>query len=542
MTTAPIRTNRFPIFRVIALTGLALSVFAQGTDSASRFEVADVHPSARRDATEASGGLMRGGRYLLRHATILDLVRTAYGVDPNQVLGGPNWLDLDRFDIRAKVPAGTTATTVKPLLQALLAERFGLVAHRDTKPVQSWALTAGKHPLLRRSDGSGESGCRAKQSDDLVNLTCRCVTMAEFVSILRSGDGGVWYYLNDNLVVDQTGLKGAWDFDLKYSARWNTVVAGTSIVSLFDAIDKLGLKLDPSMVPTPVVVVDRVDRIPTPNSADADQAFPPLPAEFDVAEVKRNSPDYYGSDGFQWRGGGLVEVRGVTLKWLIATAWGVTEETIVNAPRFMDSDHWDIVAKAPEDAIAVDAPGDFDAIFPMLKTLLEDRFRLAAHLEDRPLPGLVMTAPKPKLKRADPNSRTGCREGLATLTKVDPRSVNPTAARLLTCTNVSMPYLASHLRFLASGYVHSDVLDETGLDGGWDFTLSFSKARQLQANNPGGNNPGGNNPGSEDAPDPNGALSVQEAMEKQLGLKLATRKRPVPVLVIDRIEETPSGN
>jgi uncharacterized protein (TIGR03435 family) len=518
MTTAPIPTSRSRSFRVIALTGLALSA-ASPQDPAWNFEAADVHLDARTDATEVTGGLTQGGRYLLRHATMLDLVRIAYDVDANQVLGGPTWLALDRFEIKARVPAGTAVTAAHPMLRALLAERFGLLAHRDTKPVQAWTLTAGNHPLLRPSDGSRESGCSSQTSDDVVNLACRNITMADFVANLRSGDGGVWYYLTDNLVVDRTGLAGAWDFDLKYSARWNTSVAGAKIVSLFDAIDRPGLKPDPSMVPMPVVVVDRVNRTPTPNSPEADKAFPPPPTEFEVADVKRNSPDYYGSEGFQWRGGGLVEVRGVTLNRLIATAWGVTEETIVDAPRFMDSDHWNIVAKAPKvvATIAAAGDGDLDALRPMLKTLLRSR---------------RSSRGPPKLKPADPDSRTGCREGLATLTKVDPRSVNPTAARLLTCTNVSMPWLASHLRFLAGGYVHNDVLDETGLEGGWDFTLSFSKARQLQANTPGAGEP----------PDPNGALSVQEAMEKQLGLKLVTRKRPVPVLVIDHIESRPAEN
>ena len=301
---------------VLAMTGIALSTplvaFAQGSRSASTFEIADVHPSPRPDIAELSGGLMRGGRYILRHATMLDLVRMAYDVDAKKVLGGPNWLELDRFDIRAKVPAGTTSTTVKPMLRALLAERFGLVAHRDTKPVQAWALTAGKHPLLKRSDSSAESGCTSKESNELVNLKCRNVTMPEFVSSLRRGDGGIWYYLTDNLVVDRTDLAGAWDFDLKYSARWNTSVAGTRIVSLFDAIDKLGLKLDASMVPVPVVVIDRVNRTPAPNSADTDKAFP-QPTEFEVADVKPTNPEYHGSEGFQLHGGDLVNVRDVTL-------------------------------------------------------------------------------------------------------------------------------------------------------------------------------------------------------------------------------------
>ena len=172
----------------------------------------------------------------------------------------------------------------------------------------------------------------------------------------------------------------------------------------------------------------------------------------------------------------------------------------------------------------------------MVKTLLHDRFRLAVHFEDRPMPALVMIASKAKLKQANPNSRTGCKEGLPALTKIDPRSTNPTAARLLTCTNVSMAYLASHLRFVASGYVHGDVLDETGLEGGWDFTLSFSKVRQLPENKRVSSDVGA-------ASRPKWSpFRAWDAMEEQLGLKLVTRKRPLPVLVIDHIEEKPSEN
>ena len=517
--------------RIGIALALTASVAAFG-QSPSHFDLADVHPSTRADLQEMTGGLMRGHRYVLRHATMLELIRLAYDVDPKKVLGGPNWLELDRFDVRAIVPAGTTSATVKPMLRTLLAERFGLAAHRDTKPVPAWALIAGQHPLLKPADGSGESGCRFKESDDFVTMACRNTTMAEFVSNLRGGNGGLWYYLTGNLVVDRTELSGTWDFDLRYSARWNTSAGGTRIVSLFDAIDKLGLNLDPSMVPMPVVVVDRVNRTPTPNSPGAASAFPPAPTEFLVAAVKPADPAYRGPDGFQLKPSGLVDLRSVTLKWLAATAWGVTEEMIANSPRFMDSDRWDVAAKAPEDVIAADGDHDYDALAAMLKTLLMDRFQLAAHFEDRPMPAPVLIAGKPKLKKSGPDSRSGCAEGPATLMKVDPRTINPTAARLVTCTNVSMAYLASHLRFLASGYVHSDVLDSTGLEGGWDFTLSFSKVAQLQARKP----------GIGEASDPNGALPVQEALEKQLGLKLVTRTRPVHVLVIDRIERRPMEN
>ena len=517
---------------------VSLTAQAETPDAASRFELADVHPSApfiNSDARDVNGGLMRGGIYHLRQASMLDLVRMAYGVDANKVLGGPSWLEMDRFDIHAKVPAGTTSATVKPMLRALLAERFGLVAHNDTKPVPAWVLTAGKHPQLKKSEGSdssGAGGCRSAASGDSVEVTCRNTTMDAFVSGLGRMDGA-WYYVGDNLVVDKTGLNGEWDFDVRYSARQKATTPASEIVSLFDAIDRLGLKLDPSMVPMPVVVVDSVIRTPTPNSPDADKAFPPPSTEFEVAEVKASDPDD-NRDNFSLGEGGRFTVHGATLQSLITNVWGVTGEMIVGAPKFLDSDRWDIVAKAP-DVMSANGDADIDAAMVMLRAVLTDRFRLAAHFEDRTMPAYVMIASKPRLKKADPAARSGCREGPPTLVKVEPRSTNPVLGRLLTCTNVSMPWFAQQLQYLASSYVHTDVLDATGLEGGWGFTLSFSKMAQYRGNN-------GSGSGAGTAEEPSGALSAPEAMEKQLGLKLELRKRPVKVLVIDHIEAKPIDN
>jgi uncharacterized protein (TIGR03435 family) len=275
-----------------------------------------------------------------------------------------------------------------------------------------------------------------------------------------------------------------------------------------------------------------VNRTPVPNSPDIDKALPPPPTEFEVADVKPTDPDYHGYD-FQLQDGGRVNIRGATLKTLMQDVWGIQETMIVDGPKFMDSDRWDIVAKAP-DVMTAEGEADVDSLFAMVRALLKDRFKLVVHYEDRPIPAYVMTALKPKLKPADPTSRSGCKEGLPTLVKIDPRATNPVLGRLLTCTNTSMAYLAENLRFLASGYVNSDVLDSTGLAGGWDFTLSFSKLAQFRGPAP--------EPGKESAPDPNGGLSLPMAMEKQLGLKLELKKRPMPVLVIDHIEQKPTDN
>ena len=74
------------------------------------------------------GPFYMSGRYELRFATMLDMVRLAYGVDPERVSAGPSWLELDRFDVFAKTPEKSTAESRKAMLQALLAERFHLTS------------------------------------------------------------------------------------------------------------------------------------------------------------------------------------------------------------------------------------------------------------------------------------------------------------------------------------------------------------------------------------------------------------------------------
>jgi uncharacterized protein (TIGR03435 family) len=104
-----------------------------------------------------------------------------------------------------------------------------------------------------------------------------------------------------------------------------------------------------------------------------------------------------------------------------------------------------------------------------------------------------------------------------------------------------MAQLADQLPNLANGYIFTPVLDNTGLKDAYDFTLSFSAAGQLRSTPPPttGVQPS-NDPNA--AADPNGALSLPDAMAKQLGVKLVKEKRPSPVLVIDHIEETPTPN
>jgi uncharacterized protein (TIGR03435 family) len=99
---------------------------------------------------------------------------------------------------------------------------------------------------------------------------------------------------------------------------------------------------------------------------------------------------------------------------------------------------------------------------------------------------------------------------------------------------MSMAEFAEELTTLASGYIYTPVLDTTGIEGGYDFTLSFSSADLTKG--------AGGAAGTNGASEPNGALSLIDAVNKQMGLKLEKVKRPVPVLVIDHIDEKPTDN
>jgi uncharacterized protein (TIGR03435 family) len=495
-----------------------------------------------------NGGTLHGDRYIIRQATMVDLMVAAYGVEADNVLGGPAWLETARFDVIAKAPPTTSAETIKLMLQALLADRFKLAVHADSKPVQAFVLTVGKgKPKLKDSESSGNTGCEPQQQKttpgviQYIMVSCHNVSMEAFAEILHDFAGG---YLTSP-VVDSTGLKGSYDFDFKWTGRGQLSAAGDHGISIFDAVDKqLGLKLDLQKTPMPVLEVDSANEKPTDNLPSVAQILPPAsPAEFDVAVIKPSAPDTNPSLRID---GGQVNVQGVSLKLLITFAWDLNfndSEMLVEAPKWLDSDHYDILAKAAIEA-PVSGKGnapqiDDDDLREMLRALLIDRFKLVAHMEDRPVSAYTLLAEKPKLAKGDPTNRTRCKEGPGPDGK-DPRNVNPALNRLLTCQNITMPEFADMLQNLAPGYIFVPVKDSTGLEGGWDLTLSFSAAGTLQSAGRGPAPPAAG--GVVAASDPSGALSLFDAVSKQLGLKLEKQIRPAPVLVIEHVEEKPTDN
>jgi uncharacterized protein (TIGR03435 family) len=536
------------------LTVFAAIALAQSPAPPPAFDIADVHVSAHVINPFMRGGVLRGGRYDVRTANMLELICNAYGLQNEKVQGGPSWLETDYYDISTKAPVNTPPEAVKRMLQSLLAERFQLKVHTDTKPMPAFGLALGKgKPKLKESDGAAESRCRfIPQNKPVVPtavISCQNRTMEQFAQDLHNFAGD---YFNNQPLVDQTELKGSWDFDLKWMPRGVAAAAsaaGVEFIGIFDAVDKqLGLKLEAAKLPVPVLVVDSVDRKPSPNPPDVAASLPVLPPpEFEVATIKPSAPDATNTRGQLEHG--RINVENMPLKNLIEIAWDLNaDELLANAPKFVDSAHFDITAKAaiPERGPEV----DFEDLRLMLRALLIERFDLKAHFEERQIDGYVLSAVKPKMQKADPSNRTNCKEGPGPDGK-DPRLANPILARLIYCQNMTMALLADRLPNLAGGYVHTTVVDETGLTDSYDFTLSFSPIGSLRTGRPPGmpapapaQQPAasGGTQTAVSASDPSGAVSLPEAVNKQLGLKLDLKKRPTQVLVIDHINEKPIEN
>ncbi len=215
-----------------------------------------------------------------------------------------------------------------------------------------------------------------------------------------------------------------------------------------------------------MLIVDSVNEKPTANPPGVATKLPtPPPAAFEVAVIKPSKP---GETNLQGRiNGGQLDLQNASLKFLISFAWDLnpnSDEMIADAPKWLGDDRFDIVAKASSEMSAKGMQIEIDDLRQMLQTLMEDRFKLKTHREDRPISAYNLVAASPKLKKADPQMRTGCKEGPGPDGK-DPRIASPVLNRLLFCQNMSMAEFAEQLTNLAGGYIFTPVLDATGLEG-----------------------------------------------------------------------------
>ncbi len=556
---------RLPIMGTILMAWAGCLAFGQSPEARSAFEAADVHvsPKDTNPFPFVRTGPVRAGRYEVKFGTMVDLIRIAYGFDPDKILGGPSWLEMDRFDVIGKVPADSTPDSQKLMLQSVLEDRFKLVVHKDTRALPTYALTVGKKSQLKEASGEEETGCRPQSSAPAgapaegriqlmmaspnggqpvtlvlgpgmtVQYNCRNIAMEAFAAGLRGMAGT---NVGPNNVLDETGLKGNWNFDLKYSMTLGGLPGEPGDrISIFAAVEKLGLKLEEKQVPTPVLVVDKVNQTPSLNPPGVAEALPaiPAPTEFEVASIKPTDPGARGGR-FQMQPGGRLVAQAMPLRFLIGRAFNSNNnDQIIGVPPFATTDRYDITAKVPPGGPAP-GPMDNDAMAPLILSLLVDRFKMTYHKEERPLAAYSLASAKPKMKKADPDSRTYCRNTNAPVG-------SPPGTRLLKCQNITMAQFAERLQNM-SPELSWPVLDATGIEGGWDFTLTFSMRGMMMAGPRGAGDAGAAAGALPAASDPNDGYTLFEAMEKQLGLKLEKQKRSLPVIVIDHLEQKPTDN
>ena len=282
------------VLSLLALTTLAASPEPAGQLSTPptltdlpAFDVVSVKAN-RSNSENQSMRLLPGGRAVVTNTPLRRLILTAYELFPQQLFGGPGWVDSDRFDIVAQsseelgpsIPGGPPGRA-QQMLQRLLAERFKLAVHTETREQPVYELTIASTDgrlgprispakidcmALMIANGRGEgpmpppSQCGGSGTSGRISMRGAIIPM--FVRDLSR--------LTGRVVKDRTGLTGGFDFNLEFApesgaASETSAPAGNAAASLFTALEEqLGLKLRSTRAMVDVVVIDRVE-YPTEN-------------------------------------------------------------------------------------------------------------------------------------------------------------------------------------------------------------------------------------------------------------------------------------
>ncbi len=229
----------------------ALLVMAAGILTAQSFEAASVRRSAPEAVGKArsTGAVPRQqepGRINYPNVNLKAVLALAYGVDRDQV-AGPQWLDDERYDIVATLPADATQEQVPAMLQHLLSDRFRMSVHMETRQRARLALVVGKNmPKLTPAKESSRFGFEAN-SDNVVFTKATMTSLARMLTLFVGRP-----------VADETGITG--EYDIKVNTTWAELQLG-SVGAILD----LGFRLEPRSSPAKFVVVTQADKVPTDN-------------------------------------------------------------------------------------------------------------------------------------------------------------------------------------------------------------------------------------------------------------------------------------
>ena len=233
----------------------------QSQSATPSFEVASVKPSPPNGHPFMSP--FAGGRFRATFTRAVILIELAYHVDDYQLSGGPKWIWENRFDVEASAGRSVSLDETRLMFQTLLADRFKLKVHRETRESTVYALVQGKKGTKLEPAGTDPSLKRGflpeRLSRSSARITAQKATMRDFANWL----GGVL----STPVSDETGLEGNYRFTLEYElpdARPDVDSSATA-PSLFTALqEQLGLKLEARKGTAEILVIDHVE-LPSEN-------------------------------------------------------------------------------------------------------------------------------------------------------------------------------------------------------------------------------------------------------------------------------------
>jgi uncharacterized protein (TIGR03435 family) len=286
--------GRIPHFHAIAVpVNLALWI-SQSTSAQSQpparaeFEVASVKPSGPKSIGGSDGGPGSNDpeRFSFTRARLADLLYRAYGLKYDEQISAPSWIGTEEYeyDVAAKIPPKTTREQFREMLRNLLAERFRLKVHHETKQFPVFDLVIEKNgPKLKESveepsGGTPNSPAPSRPVRDRDGFPILPRGRPGFMASYGPGPHSKWTaheqptsalaaFLSRPMaagrnVIDKTGLTGKYDFTLEYDFRPEDDFG----LSIFDAVKRqLGLRLVDSKASFDVVVVDYAEKVPTEN-------------------------------------------------------------------------------------------------------------------------------------------------------------------------------------------------------------------------------------------------------------------------------------
>jgi uncharacterized protein (TIGR03435 family) len=237
--------------------------------SGQSFDVASIKPSQRLVGKDAMTPIAVGPAGLSgRNVTLKRLIVQAYGLQPHQIFGGPNWLDAAEYDIDAKAGGPVSREQLGLMLRTLLADRFKLTLHRDANELRVYELVADKSGPKIHAVKDGETSTAKTGGAGPRNFRGDLQQFANFLSVQLSipaiDDPGKPSIASGPPVpvVDRTGLPGVFEINVDLKPE-----PGVDMFALWQRVlqDRLGLKLESRKTKVDVLVIDRAERIPTAN-------------------------------------------------------------------------------------------------------------------------------------------------------------------------------------------------------------------------------------------------------------------------------------